>query len=247
MSKRYSKFALLFPLAFCCLRATEPNPRAVVESFFAPEGVHNKGDIYTGEMLQYAAERTMGQHYGSGATKDYRLLSSSDAYAVYAVTVKANGTAQDWYAFVRKSNGVWRLEAVRTLAQTGLISIVAAGLRKKEKRSADEDWKLRNADLTLQSDAALKAYLQDNLSKFEALVQLIKTREGDSDAAAKQIYLRSAKAAESGAIEFIIGGILDNTVGYMYLPDGVSPPRLQPDDVIYIERIVDHWYIFKTT
>lgn len=201
MSKRYSKFALLFPLAFCCLRAAEPNPRAVVESFFAPEG----------------------------ATKDYRLLSSSDAYAVYAVTVKANGTAQDWYAFVRKSNGVWRLEAVRTLAQTGLISIVAAGLRKKEKRSADEDWKLRNADLTLQSDAALKAYLQDNLSKFEALVQLIKTREGDSDAAAKQIYL------------------LDNTVGYTYLPDGVSPPRLQPDDVICIERIVDHWYIFKTT
>ena len=247
MLKRYSKCAFLFPLTVCCLCAAETNSKAVVEAFFAPGGIHDKSDMYTGEMLGFTTERTMGQYLGPSATKDYRLLSLYDTNAVYAVTVKANGKTQDWYAFVRKSNGAWRLEAVRTLAQTGLINTVATALRQKRDRSPDEEWKLKNADLTLQSDAELRAYLEGNLSKFEALARLIQSRTGNSAAAAKQLYLTSARARESGIVEFIIGGILDDTVGYLYVPDGVSPPRLQPDDVIYIERIADHWYIFKTT
>jgi hypothetical protein len=226
----------------------ETDPLAAVQAFFAPGGIEDTASAYTGEMLHFVKERTLGQYLGKGATKEYRLLSSSETRVVYAVTVKADTKAQDWYIFVLRSGGTWRLEAVRTLAQTGLISSIASALRQKPDRTADEEWQLRNAELILGSDVDLKAFLRTNLAHFESLASMI--RNGDAEtsaAAARKLFLASTRIAKAGYVELILGGILDNTVGFLYVPDGSRPPVLEPDNVIYLERVADHWYVFKTT
>lgn len=47
-------------------------------------------------------------------------------------------------------------------------------------------------------------------------------------------------------IHFSKGGILDNSLGYIYAPDEDVPP-IDHGEYFYIERIDEHWYIYRTT
>lgn len=50
-----------------------------------------------------------------------------------------------------------------------------------------------------------------------------------------------------GCIFVSIGGVLDNQVGYVHAPDGCAVPSMDPSDFIYVERVREGWYVFKTT
>jgi hypothetical protein len=47
-------------------------------------------------------------------------------------------------------------------------------------------------------------------------------------------------------IHFSMGGIMDNSLGYIYAPDDDVPP-IDHHEYFYIERIDEHWYIYRTT
>lgn len=47
-------------------------------------------------------------------------------------------------------------------------------------------------------------------------------------------------------IHFSKGGILDNSLGYIYAPDDDVPP-IDHREYFYIERVDEHWYIYRTT
>ena len=48
-------------------------------------------------------------------------------------------------------------------------------------------------------------------------------------------------------INFLIGGMLDNSVGYIYVKDKNDLPEMNPSRVIMIREIGNGWYIYKTT
>jgi hypothetical protein len=50
-----------------------------------------------------------------------------------------------------------------------------------------------------------------------------------------------------GIIEINIGGMLNNSVGFLYVPEGRMPPAMSSGGYIYIEKVMDHWYLYKTT
>ncbi|HET6991691.1 MAG TPA: hypothetical protein VFJ43_10225, partial [Bacteroidia bacterium] len=50
-----------------------------------------------------------------------------------------------------------------------------------------------------------------------------------------------------GCIFYVIGGMVDNTVGYMYQPDPKKLPRITEKHYILIKSLGDGWYLFKTT
>lgn len=249
LSKVRSGTPILLCALFCSIcPAANLSPLSVVEAFFAPDGIDNKEALYTGEMLSFLNEPTLGQQLGRGVSKDVRLLSSFGSTAMYCIALKHQGITRDWYAFLRKVDGTWRLEAVRTLAQTGLLEFLITHLRKKRDRTPEENWKLRNAELTLSSDADLKRYLRAHQSEFEVLVSVVRNGTAEAVAsAAKALFLGSARITPAGHIELIVGGVLDDKAGYFYFPDGVTLPSLAPNDVIYLEKIIDRWYVFKTT
>ncbi|SHM78979.1 hypothetical protein SAMN05444266_11131 [Chitinophaga jiangningensis] len=51
----------------------------------------------------------------------------------------------------------------------------------------------------------------------------------------------------STAIRFMIGGMIDNFVGYLYVPDKKELPDLYESDLIMLRDLGDGWYIYKTT
>jgi hypothetical protein len=199
-------------------------------------------------MLEHFLNKpTLGEGLPSNVKAIFRKLSESPKSAVYAVLLTDGQMTQDWYAFLVNVSDVWKLSAVRNLALSGVFYMALQGLEHKTSRTEKEKWQYQNMLLTIKSDSELKEYLKSNLAEFNNVISL--HRKGDkekSEKSAKRLLINFVKA-EGGSIKLNIGGIIDNSVGYLYVPPGAKPPTMTPDEFIYIEQITDSWYIYKTT
>jgi len=232
-------------LATFAAKAGEP---AVLEQFFSSEGIKNKYSVYYGEMLEYYAEKpTIGEGLPKDVHVNFRKVNESSGNAIYAVLLSKEQQTEDLYVFLVKENNTWKISAIRSLALPGLFYIALQEIGKKNPKSAEEEWQYQNMLLTIKSDSELKSYLKTNINEFNALVALLlKGNKGPSEKKARKLYLNHVENNE-GIIDLNIGGMTDNSVGYLFVPDGKSPPAMDPSNYIYIERITGGWYIYKTT
>jgi hypothetical protein len=67
-----------------------------------------------------------------------------------------------------------------------------------------------------------------------------------SVAALKNLHFTALETKSDGSIEFIIGGVLDNSVGFIYSPKN-APPEIDGWRYIWVEKIAAGWYLFRTT
>jgi hypothetical protein len=229
--------------------ATPLPPQELVLAFFGPDGIPDKNSHYTGEMGSHVDQPTVGQSLPKDVQISARMLSQSEDRCVFAVALSRNGQTQNWYAYLRRNVvDEWRLEAVRTLATTGILFTLLEELRKKPQRSVDEEWTFQNLLLVFKSDDELKAYVASNQKQLERIVSLVgEGRTEDAQKAAKDLFIASVAKTGSGTIELIIGGMVDNSVGIVFVPEGASPPIIDPSNYIYVEAVLGRWYIFKTT
>jgi len=123
---------------------------------------------------------------------------------------------------------------------------------------------LGNAKLTIELDDNIAKHFATNQIEFErlkniALVQLNK-QKADEERSIKlienlkvdyqKLFISSVSTGgyELGnCINFIIGGMVDNTVGYIYVKDKKDLPEINPSRVIMLREIGKGWYIYKTT
>ena len=129
---------------------------------------------------------------------------------------------------------------------------------------ADYDFALGNSSLILESDNHLIAHFQKHKTEFERIRDLALAEApraglnemGDSPvgsaekAAYRKLFISSlhAEHVTSGKrLNFVIGGISDNTVGYFYITDKQAVPAMTPDNIIMVREIGDGWYLYKTT
>ena len=226
-----------------------------------------------------------GQDLQKGAQTKFRLLGQTDITAVVNMTiVDSAGNGFDTYLHFEKDT-IWKLEAFRALAMTGMIEM---GLKELEKmtlkqvdeivaKSKDKDddnamfrtredyyYELGNARLTLALDDTIVQHFLDNQLAFEKLKDQA-IREQDSAAAETKgrtnllrelkesyrklfissVYLYDNKPAV--ILDFRIGGMIDNTVGYFYTNDKKNLPVMSSREYIMIREIGEGWYIYKTT
>lgn len=238
-------FTFLFLAACTLANAAEPD---VLVKFFGHAGISDKRSVYHGEMLEHYTEKpTLGQGLPSDVQATFRKLEESQRRSVYAVLLSDGHKSQDWYAFLVKENDLWKISAVRNLELSGVFYMALQHLEQKTPRSEKEEWQYQNMLLTIKSDRELKEYLKSNLAEFSNVVTLYsKGDKEQSDKAAKRLFINFVNNKD-GAIELNIGGIIDNAVGYLYVPPGAKPPTMDPSEFIYVEEIADGWYIYKTT
>lgn len=189
----------------------------------------------------------------------------------------------DTYIHFEKDK-VWKINAFRALAMTGMLEQAKNELekitekeidsilniknkQKKEMYESKEDFKyqLENIKLTLEFDDNIIKHFNENKVKFEKLKSKILTfklnlKNKDFDKPydlneifkidLRELYLGKLKKYDlicDECIELIIGGMIDNTVGYFYLADKTKLPILNPSRIIMIREIENGWYMFKTT
>lgn len=168
--------------------------------------------------------------------------------------------APDLYLYLRQGpDGHWTIEAARTLALTGLTRELRRMLRAMPHRTADLEAALRNAELTLASDRALRIWFGENCGALERLRRIAEgggTPPDEVDRVVEtpqstrllgELHAILLRISRAGVVSVTIGGVLDNSVGFLHAPNPAAVPAIDPSDHIWIEPVGDGWYLFKTT
>ena len=134
---------------------------------------------------------------------------------------------------------------------------------KNFKSREDFEIQLKNIKLTLDLDDSIVQHFQDNKEKFEQVRKELLSIEIDvNEKSYRRINLAEKIKSDHKELllnsiftyygcdkcyEFVIGGMIDNTVGYLFIPDGQTIPKMNPSRLIMLREIGNGWYIFKTT
>jgi hypothetical protein len=128
----------------------------------------------------------------------------------------------------------------------------------------DYDFELGNARLIIGLDDNLVKHFLANQLEFERIKNLalkqLETTEVDEENSIRlvvnlkkdyrKLFISSVSTDVYGSgnvINFLIGGMVDNSVGYIYVKDKKYLPEMSPDRIIMIKEIGNGWYIYKTT
>ena len=257
-------------------------PLDLAKKIFGKDSFPNIDNFITGEYKG----RPNGQDLQSGSTTKFTLLGQTEKTAVVTMTIlESLGKGLDTYLHFEKDT-VWKMNAFRALAMTGIIEQVKIELEKltpqqvddiiaksKRKKKGDfvmftsrEDYnfQLGNTKLTLELDDNIIKHFLTNQAEFERLKDLalsqLQKEKVDEERSIKlienlkadyhKIFISSVSTGgyELGnCINFLIGGMVDNSVGYIYVKDKKDLPEMNSDRVIMIREIGNGWYIYKTT
>jgi hypothetical protein len=276
---RAAALLLALPCACEAQRAQAPaspgpaSPAWVVEQFYARRTFPELARHITGEYAaNYADAATMGARLPPSVVVTSRPLLAEGDRAVFATALRDPAHAEDWYTYLRRENGVWKIEAVRTLALPPFIYMLLDSLDAERARGPLPDSLVSLAEtirLSTRPDSALKMYLAEHesallalASRFEAVRALTAitvdgTATGSAAAAerreltaglrALRLTALSRRPQVPGCIFLTIDGVTDNEVGFIHAPPGCTPPPLSPHEYIYVERVAPGWYLYKTT
>lgn len=272
---------LLSMLSVSALQGQNYEPIELAKEIFSPKKFSDLKRYCTGEYKG----NPNGQDLQKGTRTSFRLLRQTNSHAVVKLTLlDPAGKGFDAYLHFEKDS-IWKLEAFRALAMTGMIEMGLSELEKMTLKEVDEIvvkskdknddnalfrsredyyYELGNARLTLALDDTIKQHFLDNYMAFEQLRDLVikdqdtiksTSRKGQEKllgqkTACHKLFIKAVYSKNYNTtvlIDFFIGGMIDNTVGYFYTNDKNSLPEMSSRNYIMIREIREGWYIYKTT
>lgn len=170
-------------------------------------------------------------------------LGEGDEFEVFRVNLKkfSNGENIDLYVYAREGE----LYMIRTLAMTGAIFGAIKEYERANKKPKEVD--IKNLKLIVASDGELVKFGRENEAKFERIFELHANKAQNLERELKELHL--SHVDDEFIFCLIIGGVLDNTVGFMRAAREEDVPKMSPSRYIMIERLSPNskWYLFKTT
>ena len=243
-------------------------PLDLAKKIFAKEKFREIKKYVTGEY----DGRPNGRDLGRESITKFTLLGQTEKAAVVNMTIMdTNGKGLDTYLHFEKDK-VWKVNAFRALALTGIIEQAKKELESMTPQQVDTvfsskaeyNFQLGNTKLILELDDNIIKHFLTNQTEFERIKDLalkqLKNETIDEDRSLKlvenlkqdyqNIFISSVSTGghELGTvINFLIGGMVDNSVGYIYVSDKKDLPKMSPNRVIMIREIGNGWYLYKTT
>lgn len=126
-----------------------------------------------------------------------------------------------------------------------------------------------NMHLWTAADADIKAYFNLHRTDFQELVRLVQAGKfltgtstnnhaGEQAANADPIIHRrlqqlfitrvgNSNTDCESCVDFLIAGMVDNTVGLLYAPKPASLPAMSPNQLIVLRPLGEGWYLYKTS
>lgn len=272
--KAFAQPGMIPPGNFTAKGADTLLPLQIVEQYVSPKGFPGKMKYFCCEMYtEWYADSTLGQQLPARVQRECKLIFQDTAHAVVAVWMHDSITSRDIYFFLVKKK-CWTIYAARSLVMTSEAKKELARLdsipekdRGKAYTKAHENsfvFEYNNLKLWGSPDTTLSENFQKNKKKFYQLQALMKKKgyygkndtlvnDAQTDKKIKkltdQLLIRKIDydVRYPGCVFFIIGGMIDNTVGYMYQPDPKKVPLITEKHYIYLRPLGNGWYVFKTT
>ena len=203
----------------------------------------DKAAHFAGEMKE--RKFSVGKDVTLKGVSSLGIGESQDESGEYEVIRASIEQGDDWfdlYFFVREE----KIYAVRVLALMQIPKQIARSYDKvseEDKRLVD----IEQIRLMIARDSELVAFGKQNLDKFEAIFQAKSVRNGaKAEQILSELHFTSARFQNENFV-LTIGGVTDNTVGFMRVDKPSKLPKMSPHEYIMIEQIAPKWYLFKTT
>ena len=239
-------FASLILCASCALSLNASSNEELVRSLFS-DANFDKNLYFKGEMRSYLKRKFYAADNYSEIT--VAPLGRSDEFSeIFHVFLGSKEKHFDLYVYT-KEDGIY---AVRVLAQTAIIESIVSEYEKfseAQKREFEQktDADIANLKLILAPDKELVGFGKQNLAAFEKIYELYASGElGRAKTEIKSLHLSHAETSGKNFM-LLIGGVTDNSVGFLRVQDEADLPRISPSEFIMIEKIAPNWYLFKTT
>lgn len=151
-----------------------------------------------------------------------------------------------------------QVDSIIALSQNDTLGISLFKSRK------EYEFQLGNTGLTIASDRELIVHFKKNEKEFERIKDSIlsqidkmkidqerKHRFGEEfELDYQKLFISSISSGGyqfGNAINFFIGGMVDNSVGYIFVKNKKDVPDMNPSRIIMIREIGNGWYLYKTT
>jgi len=257
------------------VNAQELEPLKLVEKVFTDKDFAKKTNEYsTGE---YNGHPNANDLSANTILNFRLLDKSKNTAVVNITVLDSLGKGIDTYAHLEKDKKwkikAFRALAMTGFMEQGMLKMEKMteeqidSLIQKDKEifNSKEDFyrELKNIKLTLAFDDTIIQHFGKNEEKFEELKNELLTINFDKEEQAyrkinlgeqiksdyHKLLINSISNSFSceNCFEFIIGGMIDNTVGYIYIPNDQDVPKMNPSRIIMIREIGNGWYLFKTT
>ncbi len=251
--KSPSLFVLSLALCLAAHAQTPAQQNAARSTFARFRALNNAQKLNTvparalvvGEAKNYTSSATLG-----ALSQPDALVFPDANHAVARVQGlnDKNKPVVDVYFYLVRNGADWKVSALRSLALTGVLGAARDELERKPELTAKERDELANVRLTLALDSQLRAHFARNRNAFARLGAIERSPLLKTEGAKlrRQLAFDPDPYEEDGALEWIIGGVSDNTVGYGFSPSGKMPP-IEANRRIWVERLSPKWYLFRTT
>jgi hypothetical protein len=250
------------------------SPMRVVEKYLSPLGFPEKMRHFCCEMYQeWSAPKTLGEQLAVTVQRDFQLLYQDTARAVVTVWLHDSVTSMDVYFYLQHRT-VWTVYAVRSLVMKDFaandikrldsIPLDQRGSAYTKKSGHTWQFDYDNAKLWGKPDTTLATYFYEHRAAFAKLekyrAKKYPLKADDSVYVNVMLNKKIRKQTDKllirdiivdkhapGTVLYLIGGVLDNSVGYMYQPDPAKVPAVTAGYFILIRPLGNGWYLYKTT
>jgi hypothetical protein len=209
--------------------------------------------LLTGEALEWKMPG-----FGEAIAAPDKVVLVDAQNAVGRIQLHGKNRVVDLYFYLKLQDS-WKISAVRTLALTGIVEGACEYLKTKPNLTAAEKDELGNCELVLASDEALHQWFAKNAVIMNKLYDITRGQKpgysseqnnpkyADLKTQLKSLHFSGlAEVQTDGNVEFVIGGMTDNTVGFLYSPNN-QPPKISSNLYIWVEEIAPKWFLFRTT
>ena len=227
-----------------------------VASSFADESAHA-----TGEFAQrFATRPSLGSLLAPTASVSLRPVFEHGDSAIVAATVTEPNRKRvaEWYTYLVRDAGTWKIYAVRTVrfdaGYYALLDSLTRGARAPDVPGQDASMQLATA-----SDSAVHAFVATHTPRLDSLVAAYRATPRapaivsvrDSLAAVRRLLAASNASAvfrnaSNPACTFVrINGDARREVGAFRADSGCRVPAMSPGGIIYTEHVKGDWYLYR--
>ncbi|MGL4596368.1 MAG: hypothetical protein ACRCYO_02500 [Bacteroidia bacterium] len=251
------------------------SPLQVVDRYISPNGFTGKAPYFCCELASESrANSTLGQLLPKTVKRSTHLISQDSTRAIVSVWLHDSITSRDFYIYLGHNKTRWVMICIRSLVLTDAardeikrldsVPIRERGKVYSKKTGRDWNFERNNTLLWLAADTELVLHFRQQQKAFEsARKQIVKEKliaPGDTVCGNVMTHKKIVKQLDRalirevtmdrgypGTLLFVIGGIGDNAVGYMYQPDPTKLPPCNTRYYILIRSLGNGWYLYKTT
>jgi hypothetical protein len=224
------------------------SPEWLVDMFFVKSSFLDKANYFSGEMLKYAGDPTIGEELDAKGEISFHQIKTTENEIVFAVEVTHNNEIIDFYCYLIKLESKWNINAVRRFLLPSFIYTVRDSLLQLNSLTTSDSTFLQSLQLFTESDFELKNYLKINLKKFQELISsYLDNNKTEADKILSSVGCNAIYSDRkySGCIFIQVLKFEKMEAGFINTADSFLLPEISFKEFICIEEVVSGWFIYR--